>query len=1052
MKKSIFTLIIVMVFLIMFTSCPGDTGLQKLSTPVISSDSENEEIGSSSHISITSKENAIIYYTSDGTDPKVSETRKEYKNPFTPILSQKITIKAYATLPGYMDSDVAIKEFTGKGKLNSPVFEFASGSSIPFTEVKINNANGATVYYTLDGTTPSKDSSSATEGAINIYSVDGESVTIKAFLSLEGFEDSDVTEITYSKKKMNKPVIEPESQKFESPITVTISAEEGASVYYTTDGSTPDVQKEEYTGPFVLNDAATVKAIATMEGCIDSKIAVANYTAKTSAPVFSTADGIIPFVKDNFTITADGATIYYTTDGSEPSTSSSYGTSPLTISIEKECIVRAIALKEGYEISEINEIKIKQAQLPAPVINIPDPLILNESEITMECDVDGAQIFYGFYESEISCPYSGPTKITEIGSPNYYAIFAQAKKEGYKDSEKSSENFGTIYERVEDVPVFSLPEGTPNSDNLTLNILSPGTVYYTTDGSEPNMHSSKGDRITLSSDMREIKAMYVDLDKISRTATLNLTEAKDSSHLDGEWIDSKNDYSIESGEITFSGYSIGKLGLSDNNLVISSDASLISSPSFTYSLSGENLTLVDSDASYNLTKSSDGSFNGNDNDGDPISLFLNESSFSLEINGFYICGSNDGSSLTSEYVAMKSDVTGLDLENDPVEFVYGKIYRKPEFRISPEGEEGIAVNEEVEIKLDYTLPSGVSIRGIEYSLNDGVAQNYDSSILYTPQETGSLKVEFTVNLNLDDKIREMKAGEYYSVMDRYGTPYLGPYTVLTDKNLSGDGIKIRLKDYDESSGQLDYEKTEFEEIHWDPNTTVQTNSSDTIKTYREGKYRIGAKKFGGNNLDSIANIKTFYEADATVGDLSGTSWTTSVSLGGYSLDATLAINEDCTYKVQAGNGVLYEGKARYNKEKNLILIDFKNDNKTGQFQSISLQYSYDSSTDTMTVGNTEYYRASGNKGNSNGYWIEKNQEDEIKRKEFVLDGDWISYRGTLINDEKAIYIYEGTAKISDTYITFPTESPDIDNYYILTTDCLSGNTLSVAGLDFTKSN
>ena len=58
----------------------------------------------------------------------------------------------------------------------------------------------------------------------------------------------------------------------------------------------------------------------------------------------------------------------------------------------------------------------------------------------------------------------------------------------------------------------------------------------------------------------------------------------------------------------------------------------------------------------------------------------------------------------------------------------------------------------------------------------------------------------------------------------------------------------------------------------------------------------------------------------------------------------------------------------------------------------------------------------------------------------------------LLNDEKAIYIYEGNADISEYDITFPTESPAIDNYYILTTDCLSGNTLSVAGLNFTKSN
>ena len=194
------------------------------------------------------------------------------------------------------------------------------------------------IRYTLDGTPPS-----STEGTVYTAPFDvTEETTIKAIVTKNGFTDSEV--ITKTIYKVATPNIQDNGNH-----AVSITSEtESATIYYTIDGSDPTTSSTVYSGPLTENiSGVTIKAIAVKDGMINSAIGSGSVTLSCATPVF-TKNG------NNLTISCSfptGAVIYYTTNGEDPTSSSSPYTSP--ISVGPGDVIKAIAIASGYNNSDV---------------------------------------------------------------------------------------------------------------------------------------------------------------------------------------------------------------------------------------------------------------------------------------------------------------------------------------------------------------------------------------------------------------------------------------------------------------------------------------------------------------------------------------------------------------------------------------------------------------------------------------------------------------------------------------------------------------------------
>ena len=140
-------------------------------------------------------------------------------------------------------------------------------------------------------------------------------------------------------------------------VRITLScATADATIYYTTDGASPDASSERYGGPFLLERSCTLKAVAMLDGASSPVKSSYIDVPKAETPIPTPNPNNGPFqsgTRVSLRTYTDGADIHYTTDGSVPTVNSAKYVGG--IALNRSATIRAIAALPGYAVSDVME-------------------------------------------------------------------------------------------------------------------------------------------------------------------------------------------------------------------------------------------------------------------------------------------------------------------------------------------------------------------------------------------------------------------------------------------------------------------------------------------------------------------------------------------------------------------------------------------------------------------------------------------------------------------------------------------------------------------------
>ena len=235
---------------------------------------------------------ATIYYTTDGSEPSVSNTNAiQYTAPFPVNLnagSPDVIVKAIAVVTGTGTSAIASHTFTHADQRPLPEDPTISisGNTVTMTPSEVPPGLNDTYYvrYTTDGSEPS-----ATNGVVyeEPFEWHTPNTTFKAITQATDCPDkiSGVVSESIGWITIPTPVI-----SFDASGNATIEcAFAQATIYYTTDNSDPTANSSQYSAPFAVTPGTTVKAFANYaaDGYLPSAIGSNIYVPSNGSGVYN---------------------------------------------------------------------------------------------------------------------------------------------------------------------------------------------------------------------------------------------------------------------------------------------------------------------------------------------------------------------------------------------------------------------------------------------------------------------------------------------------------------------------------------------------------------------------------------------------------------------------------------------------------------------------------------------------------------------------------------------------------------------------------------------
>lgn len=167
-------------------------------------------------------------------------------------------------LASTMPEDAEISKLFNQYLVGEPVVNIPGGKYTEPLKLEFSFKKGTSVYYTLDGTAPS-DSSAQYETFIELK--EEGSITLQAVCVDENGNASDVLREEYILEFTvpDQPYLDPDGGEFTKETKVTITAQNGTTIYYTWDGSTPDMNSKVYSKPIKIPEGNNILSVIAVD-------------------------------------------------------------------------------------------------------------------------------------------------------------------------------------------------------------------------------------------------------------------------------------------------------------------------------------------------------------------------------------------------------------------------------------------------------------------------------------------------------------------------------------------------------------------------------------------------------------------------------------------------------------------------------------------------------------------------------------------------------------------------------------------------------------------
>ena len=325
-------------------------------------------------VRLTAQNGSIIYYTTDGSNPKQDGAMSGSTVSIMGKAGDTVTVNAYAKGSNFSDSPVAtyvymISNYENGVKVNpEPGSKVKQGDTISLD----TDVTDGIIYYATAGESPLGGGKRGNQVTVGNPGID-EKFTLKVTVVPEGAEFTNSI-ATFIYEYMDLPAAPkasiPSGAVLLEKQMIMLTAEEG-DIYYTLDGSTPDEQSDIYTEPIEVGSEMTIEAVAISAEGACSEVAEFAYTfaEQTAVPQFSLKSGEVN-AGETLTIRSktEGAAIYYTTDGQVPDLNNNKNLYLYSgaITLTKPVNIKAVAVKDKMAVSEVVSM-IYTVKEPEPV-------------------------------------------------------------------------------------------------------------------------------------------------------------------------------------------------------------------------------------------------------------------------------------------------------------------------------------------------------------------------------------------------------------------------------------------------------------------------------------------------------------------------------------------------------------------------------------------------------------------------------------------------------------------------------------------------------------